>query len=71
MAKSEIYMVIASFIGSLNGVEVEYHEGEIVDADDPALAKWPRHFGPVAFPHRKATPVVEQATAAPGQKRGA
>jgi hypothetical protein len=62
-------MVTETFVGNLDGAEVEYHKGEIVEADDPALKKWPGHFGPVVFVHRNRAERVEQATAAPGEKR--
>lgn len=68
-AKDALYMVTEAFIGTLDGVEVEYHKGEVVEADDPALRRWPSHFGPLVFAHRRGQ--VEQATAAPGEKRGA
>jgi hypothetical protein len=60
-----VFSVRESFIGNLKGAEVEYHKGEIVDANDPALKKWPQLFEPVAL--RGGS--VEQATAAPGEKR--
>lgn len=70
MAKDDILQVTTTFVITLNGHDVEYHVGEIVDADDPALKRVPEHFGPVEFKHRKAGRPVEQATAAPGEKRG-
>jgi hypothetical protein len=68
MAKATYYTVRESFIGNLDGEEVEYHRGEVVDADDPAVGRWRIHFEPLVvrqYRHR-----VEQATAAPGEKRG-
>jgi hypothetical protein len=71
MAKDDIYQVTTTFVITLDDRDVEYHRGEIVDADDPAYKRVPEHFGPVEFPHRTAKPVVvEKATAAPGEKRG-
>lgn len=69
MAKAALHRVRESFVGSLDGKEVEYHTGEIVDAEDPALRKWPDAFEPMVV--REHRPVVEQATAAPGERRGA
>ena len=69
MAKADIYMVIADFVTTIDGAEVEYHKGEVVEADDPALKRMPHFFGPLVFAHRR--PLIEQATAAPGEKRGA
>ena len=70
MAKDDIYQVTTTFVITLGGRDAEYHAGEIVDGDDPAYKRVPEHFGPVEFKHRAAKPVVEQATAAPGEKRG-
>ena len=69
MAKDTIYMVTTTFVITIEDRDIEYHVGEIVDADDPAYKVVPEHFGPVEFKHRRAKP-VEQATAAPGEKRG-
>jgi len=72
MAKDDIYQVTTTFVITLDGLDAEYHAGEIVDADDPAYKRVPEHFGPVEFKHRKAEKPapVEKATAAPGEKRG-
>ena len=67
--KAAYYTVSASFIGTLDGDEVEYQKGEVIGADDPALHKWPAHFVPlIVRSHRRGE--VERATAAPGEKRG-
>lgn len=72
MAKATHYTVTESFVASLNGAEVEYHKGEVVEADDPAIKKMPLHFEELVVrgheDHRRVA--VEQATAAPGEKRG-
>ena len=68
MAKDDIYQVTTTFVITLGDRDVEYHAGEVVDGDDPAFKRVPEHFGPVAFKHRTAKP-IEQATAAPGEKR--
>jgi hypothetical protein len=70
MAKDDIYQVTTTFVITLEGRDVEYHVGELVDADDPARKKVPEHFGPLVFKHRATAPAVEQATAAPGETRG-
>jgi hypothetical protein len=67
MAKADYYTVIASFTGTLDGRDVEYHAGEVVSADDPALKKMPAHFAPLVV--RAIPGKVEQATAVPGEKR--
>jgi hypothetical protein len=71
MAKDSIFQVTTAFVITIDGRDVEYHAGEIVDADDPAYKRVPEHFGPVEFKHRaaKAAKPVEQATAAPGEQR--
>jgi hypothetical protein len=61
------HQVKTAFITNLDGVDVTYSVGDIVDADDPGLKRAPEHFGPVVA--RGKAP-VEQATAAPGEKRG-
>jgi len=67
MAKAAQYTVTESFVTTINGKEVEYHKGETVEPDDPALKRAPLHFEPLIIRARS----VEQATAAPGEKRGA
>lgn len=69
-AKPVFYTVADSFIGALDGDEVEYIRGEVVAADDPAVRKWPGYFIPLVV-RSHSRPEVEQATAAPGEKRGA
>lgn len=67
MARAEFYVVTESFVGTIDGREVEYHVGEIVGPSEPALRKWPKLFGPLVVRDAR----IEQATAAPGEKRGA
>jgi hypothetical protein len=57
-----------SFFGNNFGANV----GELFYADDPLVLRYPEYFGPAKVRGSVAeTPViVEQATAAPGQKRG-
>lgn len=70
MAKDDIVQVTTTFVITIDGRDIEYHVGEIVDGDDPALKRVPEHFGPVEFKHRAMAKPVEQATAAPGEQRG-
>jgi len=78
MAKDDIFQVTTTFGIDIEGRWIEYHAGELVDADDPAYKRVPQHFGPAEFKHRAPAKVekasvekpVEQATAAPGEKRG-
>ena len=59
-----------TFLGTLaDGTPVEFYRGEVVDEDDPARRRWPDHFIPLVV--RSQPGRVEQATAAPGEKRGA
>jgi hypothetical protein len=67
--KPTYYQVRETFLGTLDGVAVEFYKGEIIDADDPAYRKWPENFVPLVT--RSYRPDVEAATAAPGEKRGA
>lgn len=67
-SKAAYFTVRESFIGNLAGHEVEYQKGEVVDADDPALARWPDHFVPLIV-RRSSQAQVEQATASPGERR--
>ena len=59
-------IVLHSFIGRIDGAEVVFRAGDTIDAGHKAVKKWPAFFGePKATVHQ-----VEQATAAPGEKRG-
>lgn len=66
------YTVTESFVGSLGGHEVEYHKGQVVTSDDPAVKKMPLHFEALVVSDNSGQRRgdVEQATAAPGEKRG-
>jgi hypothetical protein len=52
----------------VDGVDQTVKVGELFEADHPAVARYPRLFGPIAlrFPVGRR---VEAATAAPGEKR--
>lgn len=68
MAQSESppLVVLQSFVGRIGNADVAFAQGESIDASHPAVKKWPQFFGPTNVRHSK----VEQATAAPGEKRG-
>jgi hypothetical protein len=71
---TNLLRVTAAFVGSVDGEEIQFVYGELISADHPAVKKWPDAFGPLTLPYpvnRKAEPRIEQATAAPGEKRGA
>jgi hypothetical protein len=67
MAKAEFYTVKESFSTTIDGHDETYIEGQVVEADDPGLRRAPAHFVPLVI--RRTTGHVEQATAAPGEKR--
>jgi hypothetical protein len=60
-------VVLESFIGRVGDEDRLFRAGEPIRRSDPAVKKWPDRFGPVLYAHE---PRVEQATAAPGEKRG-
>jgi hypothetical protein len=68
--KVAYYTVSTSFFGALHGGGVEYHKGEVIDEDDPALRRWPEYFEPLVVRDHLVERRVEQATAAPGEQRG-
>ena len=57
-----------SFSGKVNGRDFDVQEGDLFAADDPIVHKWAELFKPARIRVSQAT--VEQATAAPGEKRG-
>ena len=59
------FVVLTSFIGKLGKAETFYRAGTLISQSHPAVRKWPAHFGPATFPYEK----IEQATAAPGERR--
>jgi len=68
-SSTELMVVLESFTGGADGGEARFFRaGELIRASDPAVKKWPGYFGPTSSPHDE--PAVEQATAAPGEKRG-
>lgn len=59
-------VALQSFVGKVDGQERVFREGDLVRKSDPAVKKWPDLFGQPRF-HNE--PRIEQATAAPGEKR--
>jgi hypothetical protein len=45
------YQVLESFVIEVDGAPVVYAKGEPVHPDDPIVKKYPKQFGPLAFPH--------------------
>jgi len=67
-----ILVSLDSFDGAVDGEIFHFRRGMLFEADHPAVRKWPTKFGPVTFPYpvkRRVEAPVEQATAAPGEKR--
>lgn len=65
---SSIYVANATGVTSVDGAMFQFRSGVThVSSDDPAYKAHPDLFSPVAD---KARPVIESATAAPGEKRG-
>ena len=68
MADPTFYTVINSFATDVDS----YLQGEVVDGNDPILKKQPHNFAPLKVRAHLGKPSpgqVEQATAAPGEKR--
>jgi hypothetical protein len=68
-AEPQIVRALTSFVGGLGKVLIQVPEGQNWAADDPFVKKYPEFFGPLTF--QRSTPRIEQATAGPGEKRGA
>jgi hypothetical protein len=66
-AEPQIVMALTSFVGP---AALTVIKGDLFAADDPIVKKYPTLFGPPAL-RRSVEPRIEQATAAPGEKRGA
>ncbi len=54
---------------NVNGVEIKLIEGRAYDADDQAVLQFPHLFSDTPTVYSSYGVVVEQATAAPGEKR--
>lgn len=73
MAKAErppLLVARESFVCDLDGQLCDIHQGDLIEADHPLARKYPKLFGEpfLRFPVERR---IEQATAAPGEKRGA
>lgn len=58
-----------TFSGDLDGAPIVIRKEMVISADDPVAKAFPQYFQPLS--PRRSRPEVEQATAAPGEKRGA
>lgn len=71
-AADTVLQARTSFTATVDGARIDFHRGDLIDADHPAVSKWPDKFGPITVQHRSPkNERIEQATAAPGEKRGA
>lgn len=68
MPTEDALVVLASFVGRVGNEDRFFREGDLIRPSDPAVKKWPDKFGSARFLH---DPRIEQATAGPGEKRGA
>jgi hypothetical protein len=74
MAKTDatLLVVLVSFTGQLGGRPCTFQKGKVIESDHPAVRAWPDKFGPLTLPYpvKREAPPIEQATSAPGEKRG-
>lgn len=61
-----IVRVLESFVGVVDGVPTSFRQGEPYDSEDPIVALFPGSF---AADNVARDSSVEQATAAPGERR--
>lgn len=57
------------FSGDMDGTPFVVNPSEVLASDHPLVRKYPKHFVPLEEDRQR--PQVEQATAAPGEQRGA
>ena len=65
-----VSVATTSFSTVLNGRSINVRQGELYRADGLIARTFPQYFGPPVIRDADDVP-VEQATAAPGEKRGA
>ena len=71
MAKDAILQVKESFTATIDGTIVVFRQGELVDFEHPVVQKYAHYFRTPAVDHPAPKVArIEQATAAPGEKRG-
>jgi len=65
MAKSAdtVLQAKTSFTATVGGARLDIRQGDLIDADHPAVRKWPEYFGPISVQHH--------APVATSEKRGA
>jgi hypothetical protein len=67
MATDDTLVALESFVGNDGKEERIFRIGDPVRANDPAVKKWPHLFGISKYYNQPTR--VEQATAAPGERR--
>jgi hypothetical protein len=65
---STVLTALSSFVTEVDGRRLAFSKGDPIESDHPAVKANPHLFGPLTFRHPVAGR-VEQATAAPGEKR--
>jgi hypothetical protein len=70
MAKTNpsVLTALEAFVCEVKGERLAFSKGDPIEADHPAVKQNPHLFGPLVFRH-PTRGGVEQATAAPGEKR--
>lgn len=68
MAATETVVALVSGWVGLKGNSIMVLKDDVFASNDPVVKAYPHFFGPHQL--RTITPVIEQATAAPGEKRG-
>jgi hypothetical protein len=68
-ADTGVVVALTSFVGP---GDLPVGKGDLFASDDPLVKKYPDLFGPVSvrLSGLSSEPVIERATAAPGEKRG-
>jgi hypothetical protein len=75
MAQAEkprnIVVAMESFVGGIGTKDYRVVRGDLYEDGDPVVKAWPDKFAPITVRKSVGTPRIEQATAAPGEQRGA
>jgi hypothetical protein len=67
---AELLQAREALTGALGGTLVEIRRGDLAEPGADVVRQWPGIWVPLTVRFR-ATPAIETATAAPGEKRGA
>jgi hypothetical protein len=69
-SKPAILVALEGFVTEAYGERINVTRGDAFEADHPAVKANPHLFGPLVLRHPIRDQKIEQATAAPGEKRG-